>query len=67
MSQQLNIDELELVVRLIDAVAARGAIKGDELLQVGLLRKRANEIIKDKKLSSELKPAETTAFPTVSP
>jgi hypothetical protein len=40
---QLNIQDLEAVVRIIDACSERGAFKGNEMASVGAVRERINE------------------------
>ena len=37
---QLTLNDIAAVVQIIDVVTARGAIRGDELSQVGALRDR---------------------------
>lgn len=37
---QLTLNDLAAVVQLIDVVTARGALRGDELTQVGTIRDR---------------------------
>jgi hypothetical protein len=41
----VNRDELNFTLEFIDAMAARGSIRGSELLQVGTLRSRVLEEI----------------------
>ena len=40
---QLNIQDLEAVVKIIDACSERGAFKGNEMASVGAVRERINE------------------------
>lgn len=40
MEAQLTLNDIAAVVQLIDVVSARGAIRGEEMTQIGALRDR---------------------------
>lgn len=40
MQANLSLQDIEMSIRLIDMVSQRGAIRGEELAQVGTLRER---------------------------
>lgn len=42
----LNLQDLEMVVRLIDICSKRGAFEGSELQSVGVLRNKIYDLVK---------------------
>lgn len=47
---QLNLDAIPNAVKIIDIACARGAIKGEEMAQVGMIREGLNQILRDVQL-----------------
>ena len=46
-NNQINLQDIDAVVRVIDAVCARGAIRGPELTSVGTLREKFAGILQE--------------------
>lgn len=42
----LTLQDLDSIVKVIDVVVQRGAIKGDEMLTVGTLREKVASVVK---------------------
>jgi hypothetical protein len=49
MSTNINVSDIDMIVKLIDIVAGRGAFKGVELETVGQLRNRLALILESSK------------------
>lgn len=47
----INVEDAALMIKLIDVVLTRGAIRGDEMIEVGNLRARLIGFVQEMKIN----------------
>ena len=52
----IDINDVAMMLKLIDVVTTRGAIRGEELLVTGTLRNKLAEIVKANQLAAQEAP-----------